>query len=266
LGCILKNLKADRYYNILLQYKRGGAPGSNIGAVYAVTDDPISISASVNNKMLLMFNTAQQPPQRYLPVLSAVDWASPIPSTNIGDRFLVLESSGTKHSSWPDVFLSGKNNIFEVVGAPGGNPAYFIVKQSLNKEGQRVYCIADETDYIFKSGEWQIKAELNEEDIFSSVEEVTVVDGSYTFELHKSRRFVIPMTENTDLIVPALPLEKGCAFNADISGDFSPNFAGTTITPTSQSYDGTKVNRCTYDCYRLANGTQVNKVTIENLS
>ena len=243
LGCILKNLNVDRYYNTLLQYKRGGAPGSNIGAVYAVTDEPIIISASVNNTMLLLFNTAQQPPQRYLPVLSAVDWANPIPSTNIGDRFLVLESSGTKHSSWPDVFASGKNNIFEVVGAPGGSPAYFIIKQSLNQEGQRVYCVADKIDYVFKDSAWRkdvatttyatltgavnVDVSALADDVYYLLTGNTTITWTNTPALGQSfiRSFIIKSTTAETLTLPVANISKGTYANDGSENQITVKFS-----------------------------------------
>jgi len=108
--------------------------------------------------------------------------------------------------------------------------------------------------------------DLIEENIFSDLTENTTVSGTYTFDFDNSRRKVLEMTADTDFSVESLTIGKAAAFNVTLTGDFAPTWLSTTVTPTSDTYDGTIDNRLTFDCYRKADGTQVNILTIENLS
>jgi len=108
--------------------------------------------------------------------------------------------------------------------------------------------------------------DLIEENIFSDLTEDNTVSGTYTFDFDNSRRKVLEMTADTDFSVESLAIGQAAAFNVTLTGDFAPTWLSTTVTPTSDTYDGTIDNRLTFDCYRKADGTQVNILTIENLS
>jgi len=106
----------------------------------------------------------------------------------------------------------------------------------------------------------------DEQQIFSDLTEDNTVSGTYTFNFDNSRRKVLEMTADTDFSVESLVIGKAAAFNVTLTGDFAPTWLSTTVTPTSDTYDGTIDNRLTFDCYKKADGTQVNILTIENLS
>ena len=110
---------------------------------------------------------------------------------------------------------------------------------------------------------------INEEDIVSSVAEPSVGSG-YTFDLDSARFFVFTLSANTTVTVPTIDTGKAITFTSIIDGNFTLSLSAqtgtTTLTPTSDVYDGTVDNRLVFDCYRLSNGTQVNNVTLENLT
>ena len=108
-------------------------------------------------------------------------------------------------------------------------------------------------------------ATRDEAALFSSVAEPIVDDGAYTFDLDLSRRFVITITEATALTVPTLSVNTATVFSVDVTGDFALTTPNSTVAPVSATYDETISNRLTFDCYRKANGNQVNIVTIENI-
>lgn len=108
-------------------------------------------------------------------------------------------------------------------------------------------------------------ATTDESKLFSALLEPTVASGAYTFDIDSARRFVIGITEGTVLTVPTLSVSTAVVFTADVTGDFALTIADSTVTPTSDTYDGTVSNRLTFDCYRPAVGSQVNIVTIENI-
>lgn len=105
---------------------------------------------------------------------------------------------------------------------------------------------------------------VDEQAVTSAVIEPTIAAGAYTFPTTTGKVFAFSITESTTLTMPTLANSKGIVFTVHITGDFSLTL--TDVTVLGDDYDGTIANRITFECYKLANGTQVNYATIQNLA
>ena len=106
---------------------------------------------------------------------------------------------------------------------------------------------------------------LNEEDIVSTLIEPTILSGAYTFDVSTGRAFKFTITEATTLTPPTLENGTALSFTAIVDGDFTLTVNSVTLTPSSNTYDGTGLNRLIFDCYRTSAGVQTNVLTLENL-
>ncbi|MEM9680611.1 MAG: hypothetical protein AAF901_09830, partial [Bacteroidota bacterium] len=154
LGIVILNSSNGQMYSGKVKFNTSGLSGNNTYAYFDVIEnDMSSLGLVVDNEVQIVLYYTPQEPQVYASVLSAVDWNNPIPSSTIGDRFLVL-TSGIADASWTLLGDIGDNEIYEVIGHENG-AQFYAMPQSKSKLGQKVYVEDEATFYIFKDTEGQ---------------------------------------------------------------------------------------------------------------
>lgn len=118
------------------------------------------------------------------------------------------------------------------------------------------------------SGSYNDLEDIPDQEAREELIKATVVEpnftNQYTFNINVGRIFILPLTEDLILNPPALETSKGVSYTADVTGDFNLDLSAFTIIP-SDDYDGLVINRLIFESFKKSNGTQVNRVTIENI-
>lgn len=109
--------------------------------------------------------------------------------------------------------------------------------------------------------------ELKESNVFSDVFEGNT-GASISLDISSYRSFILTVNQNTVITTDTTGLanSKSCSFSAIVTGNFTVDLSAYTISPSSDTYDGTIDNRLIFDVYKKSNGTTIQIVTVENLS
>ena len=109
--------------------------------------------------------------------------------------------------------------------------------------------------------------ELQESNVFSDVFEGNT-SASISLDISSYRSFILTVNQNTVITTDTSGLgnSKSCSFSAIVTGNFTVDLSAYTISPSSDTYDGTIDNRLIFDVYKKSNGTTIQIVTVENLS
>ena len=109
--------------------------------------------------------------------------------------------------------------------------------------------------------------ELQESNVFSDVFEGNT-GASISLDISSYRSFILTVNQNTVITTDTSGLanSKSCSFSAIVTGNFTVDLSAYTISPSSDTYDGTIDNRLIFDVYKKSNGTTIQIVTVENLS
>ena len=120
---------------------------------------------------------------------------------------------------------------------------------------------------------------LKEQKVTADIEVHDVAAAAtYEFDTSLYRLFITTLLGDATLRVPQVPARgKNVIFTVILTGDFSPTIEGVISEASGvlsygpmnsvkgDDYDGTIRNRLVFSSYRLADDTQVNDLTIENL-
>lgn len=158
----------------------------------------------VGQEVIFWYGTADDKPQTYPSVISKYNWSDTAPTLNIGDRFLMMNDSGSIDASWAaDIYFSPEDyEIYEVQYYESviSTNGIALTKVSNSLYGQRVYVENEEAFYkLDTNGVWVLDIQSKGVSI-----ENTSVTGTYNIDLTKDN-FELTLTGNTTLAVINTP-------------------------------------------------------------